>query len=391
VTVTLNGLTMGAVAAGASSISIQTTADASASPTLIASGQIGDKVTSPTFAVSSTDRVAGKASSVATISFTTSAGGSLAISSFITLIYPPGFFASSSTPVVQISGIGVTGFTAMPTNNQIVITTATQAIAASTAVTVTVTGLIMSGTPTAGGNVSIVTSADQTASPGVASGVIGGQVTNASFVIAASDRVAGKASAAATFSFTTTAGGALATGSSITLIYLSGFFASSTTPLGAVSFNGTSLTPIGPPTANFIVISISGTTLPASTTFVVTLMGLTMGFANEGSESGVILSTSADAIPSFAIASGCIGCPVTGVAFFVAAKDRFAAKANVSATFSFTTTAVGGLAAGSRITLAYIGLLRRQYVAIGCNQWDWIQWLCSCARRDFNRHHHWRS
>jgi hypothetical protein len=195
-------------------------------------------VTSASFGIAASDRVAGKASAAATFSFTTTAGGALATGSSITLTYPAGFFASTGTPAVSISGSGPTGSVATPTSTQIVITTATQAIAASTAVTVTVTGLIMSGTPTAGGNVSVATSADQTASSGVASGVIGGEVTNASFAIAASDRVAGKASAAATFSFTTTAGGALATSSNITLTYPSGFFASAGAPAVQISGGG---------------------------------------------------------------------------------------------------------------------------------------------------------
>jgi hypothetical protein len=86
-----------------------------------------------------------RASAAATFSFTTTAGGALAAGSTITLTYPSGFFASAGSPSVQISGSGATGSVATPTGTQIVITTAGQAIDASSAVTVTVTGLTMGG------------------------------------------------------------------------------------------------------------------------------------------------------------------------------------------------------------------------------------------------------
>ncbi|NBU65652.1 MAG: hypothetical protein EBS29_14290, partial [Chloroflexia bacterium] len=96
------------------------------------------------------------------------------------------------------------------------------------------------GAATAGNStgITIATSADPTASSGASSGVIGGQVTNTSFEIAASDRVAGKTPAAATVSFTTSAGGALATGSTITLTYPWGFFAGTGTPGVSISGSG---------------------------------------------------------------------------------------------------------------------------------------------------------
>ena len=131
---------------------------------LLAQTVTGGQVTSPSFEIASYDRVAGKSSAAATFTFTTTAGGALAAGSNITLTYPSGFFASAGSPSVQISGGGATGSVATPTGTQIVITTAAQAIDGSTAVTVTVTGLTMGGTPTAGGGVSVATSVDQTAS-----------------------------------------------------------------------------------------------------------------------------------------------------------------------------------------------------------------------------------
>jgi len=132
------------------------------------------QVTSLSFIIASSDRIAGKSSVPVTFSFTTSVGGALAAGSTITLMYPSGFFASTGTPPgLLISGGGPTGTVATPTSTQIIITTATQAIAASTVVTVTLTGLTI-GAATAGSSYSITvaTSADQTASIGVSSGGI---------------------------------------------------------------------------------------------------------------------------------------------------------------------------------------------------------------------------
>ena len=176
VIVTLTGLTMGAASAGGS-VTVQTNADSAVSAA-VASGVIGGAVTSVSFSVVSIDRVAGKAQVDATFAFKTTAGGELAAGGFITLTFPTGFFSSTGTPGVSISGGGTTGSAATPTSTRIVITTATQAIAASTTVTVTVTGLTM-GAATSGDStgITIATSADPTASVGVSSGSIQEQVT----------------------------------------------------------------------------------------------------------------------------------------------------------------------------------------------------------------------
>jgi hypothetical protein len=169
---------------------------------LVLAGMIGGQVPVPSFAIAASDRVAAKTSAAATFSFTPSAGGALATcSSIITLTDLSGFFATSGIPTV---GIAVT------------------------------------------------TSADTTASTYVASGMIGGAVAAVSFTIAAAaaaDRatVAAKTSVATTFAFTSTAGGALASGILITLNHPINFFATSFTPTEAVS-GGASLGPIATPT-----------------------------------------------------------------------------------------------------------------------------------------------
>jgi hypothetical protein len=313
----------------------------------------GGQVTSISFAIAASDRVAGKAGASATFSFMTSSAGVLATGSNITLTYPSAFFVSTGTPGVRISGGGPTATAGSPTSTQIVITTATQAIAASTAMTMTVTGLTM-GAATAGNSTGIIisTSVDQTASFGVSSGVIGGQVTNTSFAIAASDRVAGKTGAAATFSFTTTAGGALAAGSNITLTYPSAFFVSTGTPGVRISGGGPTAT-AGSPTSTQIVITTATQAIAASTAMTMIVTGLTMGAATAGNSTGIIISTSVDQTASFGVSSGVIGGQVTNTSFAIAASDRVAGKTGAAATFSFTTTAGGALAAGSNITLTY--------------------------------------
>ena len=64
-------------------------------------------------------------------------------------------------------------------------------------------------------------------SAGIACGVIGGQVYSLSFLISSSERIATMTNVAATFSFTTSAGGELYFGSTITLMFSSGFFVAS--------------------------------------------------------------------------------------------------------------------------------------------------------------------
>jgi len=239
----------------------------------------------------------------AMFSFTTN-GGQLTVGSVITLMFPSGFFATTSMPLVAISG-NAAGGAAAPSATYIGITISSGTLAVGTAVTVTLTGLTM-GASTAGNSIgiTILTSADTTASVGVASGTIGGRVTNPSFTIASVDRVAGKSSAAATFAFTSTAGGALAPNGKITLIYPSNFFATSTTPTVAMSggITGTAAAP----TSNYIIITTATATLGSSAAVTVTLLGLTMGPTNNGTV-GVHIRTSSDVSSTAAIAPGQIG------------------------------------------------------------------------------------
>ena len=99
------GCTIGAARAATDSVTVQTSADPTASSPAQSCGVIGGAVTSVAFSIASGDRVAGKAGVEATFTFTPSAGG--AGPSLVTLNYPSGFFAASPTPTAKSSAAGV--------------------------------------------------------------------------------------------------------------------------------------------------------------------------------------------------------------------------------------------------------------------------------------------
>jgi len=221
VTVTLTGFTLGNGTIGGD-ITVQTSADPLASLPQ-SSGIIWNQGQSVLtfFTVALSDRVAGRTAAVATFSFTPTLGGALAADSLITLSYPAGFFASG-TITAQSSAPGVILTVAPPGASYVKMTVTGGTLAAATAVTVTLTGFTM-GSPTAGGDITVQTSADPFSSLPQASGVIGGRPLLSSFNISSSDRVAGRR-VTFTLSFTPSAGGALAPGGKITLNYPSNFF-----------------------------------------------------------------------------------------------------------------------------------------------------------------------
>jgi len=128
------------------------------------------------------------------------------------------------------------------------------------------------------------------------------QITGTTFVLKNSDRVAGKMSASATISFTTSWAAKLPVGSKITLSYPAGFFAVSSTPAVAISSGATGSA--AAPNATFIVITTGTVAINASTNVTITLTGLTMGAATGGNSSGITISTSADLVSSLPIPSG---------------------------------------------------------------------------------------
>jgi hypothetical protein len=227
VTVTLTGITMGSAPTAGGSVTLQTSVDQTASVS-VASGVIGGSSNLTSFLIAQSDRVVNRGNVMATFSFIPTAGGALSASSTITLMYPSGFFAAGGTPPsVLLSGAAANaGATVI---SRIVITLSTGTVAASAAATITLLGLTMGSAPTPGGNVTVSTSRDLLLSPALASGDLGGGDRFSYFQVADSDRVVNKPNVSVTFSFNTTAGGALSAGNSITLAYPSGFFAAGVT------------------------------------------------------------------------------------------------------------------------------------------------------------------
>ena len=173
-TITLSGVTMGAVTAGSNTgITVQTDADTVASAG-VASGGIFTQTTAVTFNIAPGDRVAAKTNVPVTLEFKTSAA--LSTNGKITLNYPAAFFVSTLNPAANAAGsTSVSSMTATSafSGNSIVISTAVVGIAATTAVTITLSGVTM-GAVNAGSNtgITVQTDADTVASAGVASGGI---------------------------------------------------------------------------------------------------------------------------------------------------------------------------------------------------------------------------
>jgi hypothetical protein len=307
VTVTLVGCTLGIARAATDSVTVQTNTNAPFSIPSASCGVIGGAVTTVALTIAAEDRVAGRGGVAATFTFTPSAGG--AGPSTVTLNYPSGFFDASATPTAIVSTVGTIMTPGMPGETSIVLDVSGVALAAGTAVTVTLVGCTLGIARAATASVTVQTSADPTASsPAESCGVIGGAVTTVALTIAAEDRVAGRGGVAATFTFTPSAGGAGP--STVTLNYPSGFFATSPTPSATVSTAGTIMAP-GPPGATSIVLAVSGTALAVGTAVTVTLVGCTLGTARAATAS-VTVQTSADPTASSPAEScGVIGGAVT--------------------------------------------------------------------------------
>ena len=346
-TVTISGFTMGNVTEGGA-VNIRTTADqelATAAP----SGFIRDIG----FSIASSDRVMNKSSVPVTLAFTPTtpipSGGT------ITLTYPSNFFASSITPIVAAAASSVAGLTATcgaTTATSVVITTSGATIGTSV-FTVTISGFTL-GNVTAGGNVSIIfqTNGQVYTTSSVPSGGIGGQVLLSSFQCVFSPPLL-SVQCNAIGVFKTSAGGALAVGSTITLNYPSGYFDTSITPTGSISTAGVALTPISACGATSIVITTAGASITSNTAVTVTLSGLKAGIASPGGP--LTIQTSSDPIASISAQLSYIGVSVSlpGEPFKLAKIDRVAGKTGVSATFSFKSSAGGEIGDASIIRLAW--------------------------------------
>jgi hypothetical protein len=346
--ITVGGFTMGPVFSGAVGVTIQTSTD-TASSEAVSSGFIVGKVSSASFVIQSTDRIARRTSVSVTVGFTPTTA--IPIGGRITLNYPSGFFAPSVTPSAVAAGTSsvaqLTGTCTATTAVSVTITLASAPIPA-TAFVITIAGLQMGSVTASAFGVSIQTSSDTEPSAPVASGDIFGQVSSLSFTIASSHRIASKSGVAVTLSFTLST--PLPTGGTIILNYPLNFFGASnpTVQPGSSSSSGFAAT-CAITNSTSVIISLTGTAVAASL-FAVTLSGFTMGNATAGAV-GVSVQTSSDIVASAPVSSGSIASQVIAVSFVISTADRIAFKPSVPITLSFTPTT--SLPPGATITLSY--------------------------------------
>jgi WD40 repeat protein len=347
-TITLSGLTMGALFPGnATGITVSTSKDAQSAG--VPSGRIGGQVTDVAFVIADADRVPSAGNKQVTVSFTIQTA--LVSSDRITITYPNYFFQSGTSLsvnpappfMVQVSSIG---------NSWSLPVASGQSVAAGR-VTITLSGVQMGG-PSLGSATGITVSTSKDAqSAGVPSGRIGGQVTDVAFVIADADRVPSAGNKQVTVSFTIQT--ALVSGDRININYPPNFF--------QPYFFQPYTTPFVAPSTLFMTDNLrmdyfylylqvaSGQSVAAGRV-TITLSGVQMGGPSLGSATGITVSTSKDA-QSAGVPSGRIGggSQVTDVAFVIADADRVPGASNKQVTVSFTIQTA--LVSGDRITINY--------------------------------------
>jgi len=150
------------------------------------------------------------------------------------------------------------------------------------------------------------------------------------YAISFSDRIAGKANATVTLTFTVPLD--VPPGGSITITYPPNFFAPSLS-LAAVAGSVLGLNLLCTSTSSTaVVLATSGATIGATAAFTVTISGFTMGAATPGSIS-VTVKTSSDASPSSPVSSGPI-CQAAGSGGAVSLSNYVAATTGVALTLS---------------------------------------------------------
>jgi alpha-tubulin suppressor-like RCC1 family protein len=339
---TLSGFTMGAATAGVVNVGVQTSTDTLLASSLVALTQVKSVV----FGIASHERLAGKTSVPVTLTFTPSIP--IQPGWVITLTYPSGFFAPLVTPVVYSGNSSVTGLK-MTCGSTMVTSIAITVFGANietSAFTVTISGFTM-GSVTAGGVVSVQTTADQALSPAAPSGWI----RDFGFSIASSDRVLTKSSVPVTLAFIPTT--PISPGGTITLTYTSNFFVSSVTPFvaaGASSVAGLMAT-CGVTTATSVVITTSGATI-GSTLFTVTISGFQLGGVTAGGNISIIFQTNGQLYTTSSVPTGVIGGQVF-LSSFQCVLSPPLTGVSCDAIAQFKTSAGGALAVGSTITVNY--------------------------------------
>jgi len=262
-------------------------------------------VFSVAFNVSDADRTPGNVNATATFAFTTQtevhAGGT------IMLNYPAAFFAPDVTPSSIACNVPGLSFAAAATSAMSLLLTTTSLLPSASAVVITVYGLTMgAATEGSAAGITVQTSADVAVSLAAPSGAIEGRVTGVVFQIATADRIAGNNNATVTLTFTPFT--AVQDFQNITLNYPHAFFfpgihpfvAASNTLYAADNFK------FNPTTNTSLVFTLSAASLPASSPFIITLSGVTLGAATDGSLKGITVQTSSDTGHSLHVDSGAI-------------------------------------------------------------------------------------
>jgi len=311
-------------------VAISTSTDSAG--TVFTPPNLGGLVSVTSFTPSS--RVPTTASSSLTVAFTTQTN--IASGGTVTLFLPSGFVSGSPTLAAS------TGFAASIAafqnsgNNALSVMTTTAAVTAGS-FTITVSGVTM-GSPVQLGttlNVGMLTSTDSNGG-NVASGSLGGVISNPMVTIATADRVASIANRKVVVSFGIAT--PLATTDSIIVGYPSGFLAASVTgtingittglavTLGQTSSSQFTLTPTAAVTAG---------------TYSVTICGLTIGggVAATTSVTGIRISTSKDTVAcavNVAIPTTSMG-QVSLVGLSIPFANRVTGTSGTSPVLTFTT------------------------------------------------------
>jgi len=304
-----------------------------------ATGALGGQVSG--VSVSGGSAIPGKTSVKVTVAFNLATA--VTATGSVTITWPAGMFAASSTPAVDGGALWETTSTAPSANSWKVVAKSTGATSGSQSLVFTVTmGSAPMGKPCAKtfwvNTNTDIRSVDLTNSLPA----LGGQVSAVKMTIASSDRVAAATGKSVIVEFTLATD--LTTGS-VTVTWPPGFFSSTPAPTASGgSLFGTATTVSG----NTWAVAINGNG-PTAGKQTITFTGVTMGTPTAGSDSITVESTY-DAV-SPAAPSGPIGMQVTGVSMNIAAADRSPAAADKPVTIAFTIQTA--LAIGDFVTINY--------------------------------------
>ncbi len=264
--------------------------------------------------IAETDRIANAPNRRAIVRFTTSTA--LVCGDSISVAFPSGFFSNTPDGRAQVlaSSFGVPGPVAVSSQgvknqrfSQIFTITVNASVPAGPQ-TITLCGLTFNnfgaGIPSSCG-VSVTTNKDWTTtyvSSGTIPGTIPGRVTGVSLTIPWANRIAGRSSQTVTFAFTTQT--QLPEGGAITITFPSDFFVDNAQTCGdtppisvaVAGVPGYSLeNSAGPSSSTQFVLR--GGRLPAGP-YVAIFTGVTFGASTAGSDTGIQVQTSVDAISS---------------------------------------------------------------------------------------------